>query len=315
MSKFIDITGQKFGRWTVLERAENDSNGRAQWLCECSCNEHTRRTVKGIKLRAGESLSCGCLQKEKARERKSVYPRVGDLTGKTFGFWTVIGPAEKRGNKKYWLCKCICGTEKEVSQGDLRNGKSKSCGCYQKSIASSNFNDISGQIFGNVLAIEPTEKRVDSKIVWKCKCLLCGNIFETSGRNLRSGDTFSCGCSNRSHGAQIIEKILKENNIQYESEKVFDSCVFPETGRKARFDFYINNKYLIEYDGEQHFSYKETINTWNNKENFEKTQERDSFKNKWCKDNHIPLIRIPYTRQKDLCLEDLLLETTIFRVV
>jgi hypothetical protein len=49
-------------------------------------------------------------------------------------------------------------------------------------------------------------------------------------------------------------------------------------------------------------------------EKFKYTQEHDSFKNQWCKDNNIPLIRIPYTHLKDLCLEDLLLETSKYIV-
>lgn len=43
-----------------------------------------------------------------------------------------------------------------------------------------------------------------------------------------------------------------------------------------------------------------------------KVQEHDIFKNNWCKENNIPIIRIPYTHLKDLCIEDLLLETSNF---
>ncbi len=57
-------------------------------------------------------------------------PRLVDMSGKTFGEWTVV---EKAGNKPrgaaIWLCKCSCGTERAVVGGDLRNGKSISCGC------------------------------------------------------------------------------------------------------------------------------------------------------------------------------------------
>ena len=66
----------------------------------------------------------------------------------------------------------------------------------------------------------------------------------------------------------------------------------------------MNNEYLIEYDGEQHFTYKEE--GWNTKINFEETQFRDNYKNQWSKDNNIPLIRIPYTKLSTLTIEDLL---------
>ena len=44
----------------------------------------------------------------------------------------------------------------------------------------------------------------------------------------------------------------------------------------------------------------------------ENIQKRDAFKNAWTKEKNIPLIRIPYTHYDDLCLEDLLLETSSF---
>ena len=62
----------------------------------------------------------------------------------------------------------------------------------------------------------------------------------------------------------------------------------------------------------QHFIYKSNSDFWNNEEEFEKTQLRDNLKNQWCKDNNIPLIRIPYWHLKELKLEDLLLETSKF---
>lgn len=37
MSKLIDMTGQKIGRLLVLERAENDKDGKAMWKCRCDC--------------------------------------------------------------------------------------------------------------------------------------------------------------------------------------------------------------------------------------------------------------------------------------
>ena len=90
---------------------------------------------------------------------------------------------------------------------------------------------------------------------------------------------------------------------------------------KSRFDFAIfdnnnNLKYLIEYDGSQHFeeNVRENGLGFNTREAYEKTHERDMIKNQWCKDNNIPLIRIPYTHLDKLIIEDLKLETTTFLV-
>ena len=58
MSKVVDMTGQKFGKLTVLERAENDKFGKAQWLCECECGN--KKIIVGASLRKGLTVSCGC---------------------------------------------------------------------------------------------------------------------------------------------------------------------------------------------------------------------------------------------------------------
>jgi len=50
-----------------------------------------------------------------------------DLKGKKFGKWTVIKVSEQ--NKRYWLCKCICGKEKMVHSSNLKSGRTTSCGC------------------------------------------------------------------------------------------------------------------------------------------------------------------------------------------
>ncbi len=50
--------------------------------------------------------------------------------GEAFNSWTVVSPSKNRGTRKVWLCKCKCGTEKEVYEQNLKNNKSKSCGCY-----------------------------------------------------------------------------------------------------------------------------------------------------------------------------------------
>lgn len=52
-----------------------------------------------------------------------------DLTDQTFGHWTVLYKVESRGTHSRWLCRCVCGVERVVDQGNLRQGLSRSCGC------------------------------------------------------------------------------------------------------------------------------------------------------------------------------------------
>lgn len=70
MKKIQDLTGQRFGRLTVLERAPNyitpKGTQRSNWKCQCDCGKIV--TVIGTHLRNGNTKSCGCLQKEKAKQ-------------------------------------------------------------------------------------------------------------------------------------------------------------------------------------------------------------------------------------------------------
>ena len=71
--KFQDLTGQKFCRLTVIERANDyvypSGRHRAQWLCKCDCGNET--IVKANDLKGGHTNSCGCLNKEKTKERST----------------------------------------------------------------------------------------------------------------------------------------------------------------------------------------------------------------------------------------------------
>lgn len=68
MAKRKDLTGQQFGRWTVLEYAETTNHGAALWWCQCSCEKKTIKKVYASHLMRGESLSCGCINREISSE-------------------------------------------------------------------------------------------------------------------------------------------------------------------------------------------------------------------------------------------------------
>lgn len=61
MIKFNDLTGQRFGRWTVIQRAENKGK-HTMWKCRCDCG--TERDVSSYCLTHGVSRSCGCYKKD-----------------------------------------------------------------------------------------------------------------------------------------------------------------------------------------------------------------------------------------------------------
>lgn len=293
-----NLQGQKFGSLTPLYRVPNKGT-YTMWHCLCDCGQEV--DIAAHSLIQGYTKSCGCYRREK---------NCIDLTGKKIGRLLVVEKTNKRNNGQVvWKCLCDCGKIVEVCGNNL--GRTTfSCGCLRSDISSQKTVDILGEKFGKLTVIEKTNKRAGRDVIWKCKCD-CGGIAEVRGVYLRNGHTQSCGCI-RSKGEEKISSILESNNIVFEREKTFDSCRFPDTNALVRFDFYISNKYIIEYDGRQHFIYGEG---WNTKEHFTKTKEYDNYKDKWCKENNVPLIRIPYTRLKELKIEDLMIDASPFRVV
>lgn len=70
MPQAIDLTGKRFGRWVVIDRAENYRHKKgycAAWNCVCDCG--TERVVLGNNLLRGKSLSCGCYKDDFHRKR------------------------------------------------------------------------------------------------------------------------------------------------------------------------------------------------------------------------------------------------------
>lgn len=64
----IDLTGMRFGAWTVLERGPKTSSGRLTWKCKCDCG--TVKNVDGQMLRSGQSQGChACLWTRKQHPR------------------------------------------------------------------------------------------------------------------------------------------------------------------------------------------------------------------------------------------------------
>lgn len=238
--------------------------------------------------------------------------KINDLTGQHFGRLEVLYRVESKNGNAYWHCKCECGKEKDICGYSLTKGLTSSCGCLQKEKTSKiKKKDISNQKFGKLTALEPTEERKFGFIVWKCQCD-CGNIHYVTTNALLQNQIQSCGkcISHNSLGEEKIKELLTDANIIFETEKTFEDCFFTTKKAKSRFDFYVNNSYLIEYDGKQHF-----IKDTGFGSELELIQQRDEYKNNYCKENNIPLIRIPYTHYDNLCLDDLILEKTKFRII
>lgn len=71
MGKLIDLTGQRFGKWIVLQKVSKPNDTSACWLCRCDCGN--TKIVRGKDLRYGKSKSCGCSIVKHGGEKSRLY--------------------------------------------------------------------------------------------------------------------------------------------------------------------------------------------------------------------------------------------------
>lgn len=126
-----DLTGRKFGRLTVLERAHEHHDNNTYWLCQCDCGNV--KEIAAHHLKSGATKSCGCLNDE-LRKARNAENHVS-LVGKKFGKLVVI---EDAGYNPSWhaslsKCRCDCGRIVTVSNNNLKSGNTESCGCDSSS--------------------------------------------------------------------------------------------------------------------------------------------------------------------------------------
>lgn len=290
MAKEKDLIGKKFNYLTLIQKdiEKSTQSKRSYWICKCDCGNF--KTIRESSILSNNTKSCGCLNKQKIK----------NISNQKFGRLTAIEPTDRREQGHViWKCLCECGNIFYTSSTKLISGNTKSCGCIKYN--QNNPIDYTGYKNGKLTVLKRMfQKDKFGRSLWECQCE-CGSKVIIPGSNLKT--TYSCGCIN-SKGEEKISTILKQNNIIFEKEKTFSSCRFPETNKLARFDFYLPDfNVLIEFDGKQHYI------GWNGEqENLQTIQNRDLYKNNWCKQNNITLIRIPYTIL-NIELKDLLNES------
>jgi len=191
-----EMVGKKFGRLTVLSKAESRVTSRGKkisiWHCKCDCGNEC--DVVGTYLRKGKTKSCGCYSIDKHREIL-----FKDLTGMRFGRLTVIDE-NKDYNKSHtlWNCICDCGNPSIVQASNLLDGHSTSCGCKTRENAHGRYQDLTGEVFGKLTVtakIGTITKNNGTKVIqWSCLCE-CKNVTTAYSSDLLNGKKKSCGCS------------------------------------------------------------------------------------------------------------------------
>ncbi|EEJ7209092.1 TPA: hypothetical protein ACXYOX_004202 [Escherichia coli] len=124
-----------------------------------------------------------------------------ELTGKLFGWLTVLGETESRGTARYWRCECRCGSCVAVPEYRLLSHQATSCGCrpkkkYTRRNVENNgkrHEDLTGQVFGWLTAVMFGLRTPYNAAMWLCQCR-CGNYRLVYASSLKRGISQSCGC-------------------------------------------------------------------------------------------------------------------------
>lgn len=204
-------------------------------------------------------------------------------------------------NKKVWW-KCNKGHSWEARISS-RSDKKTGCPYCSNTLILSGYNDFKTthpylmKDWDYEKNSTPPEEifRGTQEIFW-WKCHKCGKSWRTSPNCRTSPHGSNCPyCSSKSKNEDKIDYILTLYNITYEKEKRFDNCI---DKRQLPFDWYLpEHNICIEYDGEQHYIENPV---WGGKEALLETKRRDEIKTKYCLENNLPLLRIPYWEKKNI---------------
>lgn len=253
---------------------------------------------------------------------KNKYPeipigRAKDLTGKKFGRLTALYRTETVKGRTYWVFQCECGNYHRGDAGEVtRTDRSgiKSCGCLTSELSRERIKtlnnkkriDRTGRKDGMLTAIKDTGKSIRNRAVWLYKCD-CGNEIELMANDVESNKFRSCGCTIMSIGEQKVDRVLKRSGLDYKKQITFEDCRNPKTGHVLYFDFIIYEDdapvIAVEYDGEQHFN---SSDFFGGEEGLKDLQYRDNYKNEYCKENNITMVRIPYYKIDEITLKMIL---------
>lgn len=126
MGKFIDLTGQTFGRLKVISKDSNSK--RSYWICKCECGNIVSRRTDSLKSQR-EKASCGCRKKELTSQQWSA-----ELEGQRFGKLLVLERIKSDSLRALWKCQCDCGNIVFFPSRYLLSIGVQNCGCETRSL-------------------------------------------------------------------------------------------------------------------------------------------------------------------------------------
>lgn len=215
--KAEDLTGKKFGKWTVQYMWDKQYKSQLYRMCHCKCECGNEGDIVYHNLLKGQST--GCVQCCNVAKRKPRY----NLTGLKVGELTVLDFDEKT---KRWNCKCSCGNTCQKSLGYLTHPNDTIITyCGNKGNHPDYFTNrhprlvnktFVGQTYGELTVIQ----QIDDKTMengrhfdmWRCKCS-CGDVRDVYGFQLRGGTVTVCSVikHNRMNNEPKTELIEQED--------------------------------------------------------------------------------------------------------
>jgi hypothetical protein len=179
----------------------------------------------------------------------------------------------------------IHGLFKQTPHHHLFGAGCQKCGNVYKKTTSEFINDAN-HIHNNRYDYNLTEYK-NNRTKVSVICHLHGEFKVTPNDHLNKKS--GCPKCQNSKGEEKIAEILDKQKIKYIKEFIFDDC---KNIKPLPFDFYLTEQNIcIEFDGELHFK---SVKNFGGDNLLEKTKKRDKIKTKYCMNNNITLIRIPY---------------------
>ena len=197
-----DLTGMRFGELKVIEYTGDDN----MWKCECSCGKIVNKSSKH--LRYGNVNVCdGSHKRNMMIKQGLIEPKVKDDKPKKsrfpreYGDWTAIDKVDDG----IYLCECVCGYRKNLSDSALWNAKKNDYKCRHVKILHRRFGYL-----------EVLERKTQKQTV--CKCHACGKVVTINLGNILNGSNLSCGCVGNipKYTKEEILEVIKKYTLEHD---------------------------------------------------------------------------------------------------
>lgn len=262
----MDLAGQKFGMLCVIKRTEN-TTGKKHWICRCDCGRE--KLANTHDLLSGRVKSCGCLRSK-------------DLTGRQFGFLTVLETSNNRSNegRKVWKCLCECGNVVEKDTKALLTGGVRSCGCKRAELHNQSDKCVKHGMYNTRLYR-----------TWSAMRNRCSNSANHAYRYY--GGRGITVCSEWEEFESFMEWAMEngyQENLTIDRINV-DGNYEPDNCRWATLEIQANNKRTskyIEFQGEKH-----TVSEWSRITGFSKELIAQRLKRGWTEEETLTIPPIP----------------------